>query len=201
MDLKHRKPTKLFWVDLEMTGLDVETEVITEAAVLISDFKLNLLNLNSDGDKNEGFEAVIHYSEGELKQKFDSEESGFWNSLPKERDKLIEACASSRLSLRDVEDSLIKIVEEFFNGEPVILAGNSIRMDRMFIDKYMPRFAALLHYRMFDVSTLKIWIEGNNHPARKKLEKHRALYDIYESIEELRYYLKKGWMSLEEEKA
>lgn len=185
--LKKEKPTKLLWMDLEMTGLDPEVEVITEVAALISDFKLKV---------EVEYEAKLHYSPAKLKAKFDAEVNGFWNSMPEERDRLVADCASSKLKLRDVENQLIKLVEDNFGVQPVILAGNSIRVDRMFIDKYMPRFAALLHYRMFDVTTLKIWIEGNGRQARKKEERHRALYDIYESIAELKYYLEKGWVRL-----
>lgn len=183
------KPTKLLWIDLEMTGLDPETEVITEAAVLVSDFKLEI---------EKEYEAVVHYSPAELKKKFDAEPNGFWNSMPEARDKLIKACADSKTSLEQLEDSLIEICKKNFpKGEMIVLAGNSIRVDRMFIDKYLPRFAALLHYRMFDVTAFKIWIEGNGREGRKKEERHRALYDIHESMAELKYYLEKGWMILE----
>lgn len=185
---KKMKPTKLLWVDLEMTGLDPEKEVITEIAALVSDFELNI---------EQEYEDTVHYAPSDLKARFDAEENGFWNSMPEERDKLIEACEKSTSSLKEIEDKMIEIVKKnFAEDESVILAGNSIRVDRMFIDKYMPRFAALLHYRMFDVTTFKIWIEGNGHDGRKKEERHRALYDIHESMAELKYYLDKGWMRL-----
>jgi oligoribonuclease len=184
-----QKPTKLLWVDLEMTGLDPNVEVITELAALVSDFKLNI---------EAEYEAVVHYSSEYLKKKFDAEPNGFWNSMPEERDKLLKSCSQSKLSLEDIENALIEICKKNFpKDEKIILAGNSIRVDRMFIDKYMPRFAALLHYRMFDVTTFKIWVEGNKHEGRKKEERHRALYDIHESMAELKYYLEKGWMVLE----
>ena len=186
--LKKQKPTKLLWVDLEMTGLDPQTEVITEVAALVSDFKLNV---------EAEYEAKVHYSPAKLKKMFDAEVNGFWNSMPEERDRLIADCEQSKLKLKDVEDELIALVKEHFPAdERVILAGNSIRVDRMFIDKYLPRFAALLHYRMFDVTALKIWIEGNGHEGRKKEERHRALYDIHESMAEVRFYLEKGWVKL-----
>jgi oligoribonuclease len=185
---KKQKATKLLWVDLEMTGLEPRDEVITEIAALVSDFKLNI---------ESEYEGVVHYSKEDLKARFNKEPNGFWNSMPKERDKLIKSCSESKLSLEDLEDSLIEICEKHFpKDEKIILAGNSIRVDRMFIDKYMPRFAGLLHYRMFDVTTLKIWIEGNGHQGRKKEERHRALYDIHESMAELKYYLEKGWVKL-----
>lgn len=185
---KKMKPTKLLWIDLEMTGLDPEAEVITEIAALVSSFGLAI---------EHEYEATVHYSPMDLKARFDKEENGFWNSMPEERDKLIAACDKSEINLEEIEDEMIKIVKKCFSKEEsVILAGNSIRVDRMFIDKYMPRFAALLHYRMFDVTTFKIWIEGNGHEGRKKEERHRALYDIHESMEELKYYLEKGWMKL-----
>ncbi len=186
-NLKRQKATKLLWLDLEMTGLDPETEVITEVAALVSDFELNV---------EKEYESKVHYSPTKLKNKFDKEVNGFWNSMPEERDRLVSDCAESKLKLSDIEDDLIALIKANFNGEPVVLAGNSIRVDRIFIDKYMPRFAELLHYRMFDVTTFKIWIEGNGHEGRKKEERHRALYDIHESMAELKYYLEKGWLRL-----
>jgi len=185
---KKQKPTKLLWVDLEMTGLDVKDEVITEIAALVSDFKLNI---------EAEYEATVHYTQQDLQARFDKEPNGFWNSMPESRDKLMESCASSKMSLKKIEKDLIKICKKSFpKDEKIVLAGNSIRMDRMFIDKYMPKLAALLHYRMFDVTAFKIWIEGNKHEGRKKEERHRALYDIHESMAELKYYLEKGWMKM-----
>lgn len=185
---KKVKPTKLLWIDLEMTGLDTDTEVITEVAALISDFKLNI---------EAEYEAVVHYAEEDLQKRFDAEEQGFWNSIPEERDRLKKACAESKKNLKEIEEELIEICKKNFpKDEKVILAGNSIRADREFIEKYMPDLTTLLHYRMFDVTGLKIWIEGNGHEGRKKEERHRALYDIHESMEELKYYLEKGWMRL-----
>lgn len=185
---KKVKPTKLLWMDLEMTGLDTETEVITEVAALISDFQLNI---------EEEYDAVVHYTEEDLQKKFDAEEQGFWNSMPEERDKLKKACAESNLSLAKIEKDLVKICKKVFSkDEKIILAGNSIRADREFIEKYMPELTKLLHYRMFDVSSFKVWIEGNGHEGRKKEERHRALYDIHESMAELKYYLEKGWLKL-----
>ncbi len=186
--IKKSKPTKLFWIDLEMTGLEPETEVITEVAALVSDFNLKI---------EAEYEATVHYSKSDLQARFDKEPNGFWNSMPEERDKLMESCAKSKTTLEEVEEELIDICKKnFLKDERIILAGNSIRVDRMFIDKYMPKFAELLHYRMFDVTTFKIWIEGNKHEGRKKEERHRALYDIHESMAELKYYLEKGWMKL-----
>jgi oligoribonuclease len=185
--LKKKKPTKLLWMDLEMTGLMPETEVITEIAALVTDFTLEV---------SKEYEAVVHYEANDLKARFDREENGFWNSMPEERDKLLKSCSESKQSLEDIENDLIALCKKYFKDEPVIIAGNSIRVDRIFIDKYMPRFAALLHYRMFDVSTFKIWIEGNGHQPRIKQERHRALYDIHESIEELKFYLEKGWLKI-----
>jgi oligoribonuclease len=185
---KKMKPTKLLWIDLEMTGLEPKDEVITEIAALVSDFDLNI---------EVEYEATVHYAPSDLKARFDKEPNGFWNSMPEERDKLIKACAESESSLEEIEDKMIELLKKnFADDESVILAGNSIRVDRMFIDKYMPRFAALLHYRMFDVTAFKIWIEGNGHEGRKKEERHRALYDIHESMAELKYYLEKGWLKI-----
>lgn len=173
------------WVDLEMTGLDPDNDVIIEVAALVSDFKFNILR---------EFESAVYYPAGFLEAKLNSDTGSFWNSRPKARDQLLRDCAKSVNSLRSVEIKLIEIIKEHFKDELVILAGSSIRVDRAFIDNYMPELAALLHYRMFDVTSFKIWIEGQGHKPRKKAERHRALYDIYESMEELKFYLEKGYL-------
>ena len=90
----------------------------------------------------------------------------------------------------DAEAALISLVKEHFSDEPAILAGNSIYNDRNFIRAGWPRLDALLHYRMLDVSSLKIIMKGKYDIGFEKTDKHRALSDIQESIAELEYYLK-----------
>ncbi len=186
--LKSKKPTRLLWVDLEMTGLNPAEDVISEVAIIVTDFKFHQL---------EQFSSAVNYPKGFLEQKFDSEPNQFWNSRPAGRNDLLKSSAQSVHNLRSIEQKILALVKEYFKGELVILAGNSIRVDRAFIDNYMPELAATLHYRMLDVSSFKIWIEGNGHPSRKKIEKHRALSDIEESIAELKFYLQQGWLKID----
>ena len=90
-----------------------------------------------------------------------------------------------------MENDLIALVEEHFGGEPAILAGNSIHNDRKFIERWWPGFDLRLHYRMLDVSSFKIWMQGKNHMEYTKKDVHRAFDDIQASIAELQYYLEK----------
>ena len=89
----------------------------------------------------------------------------------------------------EVENDLCTLVKKYFlPKETVYLAGNSIRVDRSFIDVYMPKFSKILHYRMLDVTAFKLLWTGQGGTEYKKAEHHRALDDIHESIAELKYY-------------
>lgn len=167
--------TKLFWIDLEMTGLDVEKEVIIEAAAIITD--LNFAELAT-------FESVVRQPQIYL----DNMDS--WNK---------EHHGKSGLTARVpmgaepsyVESKLIELVDRFFPNpkERPMIAGNSIAQDRLFIDKYFKSFSKRLHYRSLDVSSWKIVFREKFGKEVKKTNQHRALDDIRESIQELQYYL------------
>ena len=92
---------------------------------------------------------------------------------------------------RTVEQELIELVEKHFGAEPAILAGNSIHSDRAFIKKYMPALDLKLHYRMLDVTTLKIIMQGKFGYEYEKEAPHRAFDDIQASIAELQHYLER----------
>jgi oligoribonuclease len=166
---------KLFWIDMEMTGLDVGKEVIIEVATIITD--LNFTELDS-------YEAVVKQPQAYL-DRMDE-----WNTTH-HRDSGLTAKVPSGKDPEIVEQHLIYLQEKHFpdtKNRP-ILAGNSISQDRLFIDKYMPRFSERLHYRTLDVTSWKILFAGKYNKLYRKQNQHRALDDIRESIQELQYYI------------
>ncbi len=166
--------SRLFWIDLEMTGLDIKKEVIIECAAIVSDLNFQILD---------SFEAVVKQPQHYLDQ-MDS-----WNRKHHHESGLI-AKVSSGLSPEEVENHLISMVKRHFpNEERPILAGNSISQDRLFIDKYWPNFASILHYRTLDITSWKIIFNSKYQIKYQKVNSHRALNDIQESIEELKFYL------------
>lgn len=168
-------PTRLFWIDLEMTGLDVNKEVIIECAALVTDFDFKILDQ---------YEAVVKQPQKYLDAMDD------WNKKH-HRESGLTAKVPGGYDPVDVESDLIKMVEKHFpasEGKP-ILAGNSIAQDRLFIDKYFTRFAGLLHYRMLDVTSWKIIFNSRFGIRYEKKNAHRALEDIRESVAELQFYI------------
>lgn len=165
---------KLFWIDLEMTGLDVEKEVIIECAALITDINFKIVDQ---------FEAVIKQPQHYLDAMDD------WNRKH-HGDSGLTAKVANGLHSDEVEDHLISMVKKHWgrNDRPM-LAGNSVAQDRLFIDKYWAGFGALLHYRALDVSSWKIIFNNKYNIKYQKQNAHRALDDIKESIAELEYYL------------
>ena len=174
------KQTKLLWMDLEMTGLEPEKDRILEVAAIVTDW---------DFTEIAQFQAAQKVDKKLIEQRMVGE---FWDKFPEVRDSLIEQNQSATPA-NEVEDSLLKLIDEHFDAdERVLLAGNSIHQDRKFIDREWPRLAERLHYRMLDVSAWKVVFEGKYRKKFAKPEAHRAIDDIRGSIEELKYYLKKG---------
>lgn len=169
--------TKLFWLDMEMTGLDVEKEVIIEVAAIITDFNFKELDT---------FETVVRQPQKYL------DAMDAWNKDHHKKSGLT-AKVPFGMEPDQVEAKLVDLVKKHFpdtNDRPV-LAGNSIMQDRVFINKYMPDLAPRLHYRMVDVSSWKVIINNKFNYIYKKSNSHRALEDIRESIGELRAYCDK----------
>lgn len=175
---KHAKPTKLLWVDLEMTGLEPDKDLILEVAALVTDFS---------------FQPLASY-EATVKQELQSvrlrmQQNSWWENYPANRDAFLKSVGSGVLSSQ-VEQDIVAIIDEQFKGEPAVLAGNSVHMDRAFIKQAWPALYQKLHYRLLDVSSLKVLMQGKYGIEYQKQENHRALGDIKESIAELQYYLK-----------
>lgn len=165
--------SRLLWIDMEMTGLDHEKEVPIEIAAIVTDFQFKEL-----GD----YHAIIKQPKSFLDAMDD------WNKQHHGASGLTAAVPNGR-DPQLVEEDLLKLIAAHF-PEPAVIAGNSIGQDRLFINKYFPKFAAKLHYRMLDVTAWKVIMQGRYSVRYDKRNTHRALDDIRESIAELNHYLK-----------
>ncbi|KAF2366582.1 Exonuclease RNase T/DNA polymerase III [Trinorchestia longiramus] len=138
---KMKKDERLVWVDLEMTGLDVGKEEIMEAAVLVTDGDLAVVA--------EGPNLILKVDSKVL------DNMGEWCKNQHGKSGLTDKCLNSDVSVASAEDQLLEFIKEHTQAGTAPLAGNSIGADKKFLDKYMPRFMAHLHYRVVDVSTVK----------------------------------------------
>jgi oligoribonuclease len=167
----------LVWVDMEMTGLDPDSDRIIEVAVVVTDSNLNILG--------EGPVFAIHQTD-EMLDGMDA-----WNKGTHGRSGLIERVKASTVSEAEAESALIDFLKHFVPNGKSPMCGNTICQDRRFMVRGMPKLEAFFHYRNLDVSTLKElckrW-KPELASGFKKHQKHTALADIIESIEELRYY-------------
>lgn len=174
----------ILWVDLEMTGLDHIEDRILEVAAIVTDWDFNEIATYTA--------AVKVDSELVERRMFHGPAAEFYNKFPANRDALIKQNSEQGRAPEVVEDEILELINQHFSADkPVLLAGNSIHMDRKFIDNEWPRLSRRLHYRMLDVSAWKVVFEGKYKKKFSKPEVHRALDDIRGSIMELKYYLKK----------
>jgi len=169
---------RLVWIDCEMTGLDYVNDALVEIACVVTDFDLNPL-----GD---GVDLVIKPPAEAVAQMDD-----FVRSMHEKSGLITEL--DSGITLQEAEQQVLAYVREHCSdGSRPPLAGNTVATDRAFISRDMPDLDAFLHYRIVDVSSIKElsrrWYPRAYFAAPAKLGNHRALADIQESIEELRYY-------------
>jgi oligoribonuclease len=169
----------LVWLDMEMTGLDPEKERIIEIATILTDG--NLVEIGTGPD------LVIHQDDAILAAMDE------WNRTHHKASGLTERVRTSAVTDGDAEAQTLAFINQHCGAkERPVLAGNSIHQDRRFIRRYMPKLDARLHYRMVDVSTIKElarrWFPAIIAKQPPKKDTHRALDDIRESIDELRYY-------------
>ncbi len=170
----------LIWIDLEMTGLDPDNDVIIEVATIVTDQHLNTLA--------EGPVYAIHQSD-EVLQGMDE-----WNTRQHGKSGLTERVRNSRITAAEAEADTLAFLQQWLPKGKSPMCGNSICQDRRFLVRYMPKLESYFHYRNLDVSTIKelAWrwrpelLEGV-----QKAGTHLALDDIRESINELKYYREK----------
>ncbi|HMH70470.1 MAG TPA: oligoribonuclease [Candidatus Saccharimonadales bacterium] len=175
------KQAKILWVDLEMTGLDANNDLILEVAAIATDWDFNEIAT---------YEGIIKNEDMTLDERL-AANSVFWDANPESKNGLVLQNKDGK-ELAEIEDELLEFIDEHFEKDaPVLLGGNSIHMDRRFIVSQWPRIDARLHCRMLDVSAWKVVFEGKFKKKFAKPEEHRALGDIRGSIMELKYYLTK----------
>ncbi len=170
-------PTHLLWLDMEMTGLSPETDRIIEVAIVVTHADLNTVA--------EGPVLVVHQPD-EVMNAMDN-----WNKGTHGKSGLIDRVKASQLNEAEAEAQMLEFVKQHVAAKVSPMCGNSICQDRRFMARSMPQLEAFFHYRNLDVSTLKElakrWRPGLSE-GFKKSNKHEALADIYESIDELKYY-------------
>lgn len=177
--MAYEKVQNLLWLDMEMSGLDVNKEAIIEVACIVTD--LNFRELDC-------FETVVKQPQSYL------DNMDAWNKEHHGKSGLT-AKVPEGMEPEMVEAKLVDLINKHFPESKTdlkkrpIMAGNSIAQDRLFIDKYFKVLSSRLHYRMVDVSSFKVVVNNKYDIEYKKQNSHRALDDIRESIGELKYYL------------
>ncbi len=170
-------PNALIWIDLEMTGLDTDNDKIIEVATIITDSQLQIIA--------EGPVLALHQSD-EILNGMDE-----WNTKTHGKTGLTARVKASSLVESAVEQQTIEFLEQYVPKGKSPMCGNSICQDRRFLARTMPALEAFFHYRNLDVSSIKEiakrWKPGIL-PGFTKKNTHKALDDIRESIEELKYY-------------
>lgn len=167
----------LVWIDMEMSGLEPDTDRVLEVALIVTDKDLNLVE--------EGPVLVVHQSDAVL----DAMDN--WNKGTHGKSGLIDKVKASPYSEAEVEAAMIEFMKKYVGERKSPMCGNSICQDRRFLARHMPKLEAYFHYRNLDVSTLKE-LAARWRPELKegfkKANNHTALADIQESIAELQYY-------------
>ncbi|RZS47561.1 oligoribonuclease [Sphaerotilus mobilis] len=172
-----RHDQNLIWIDMEMTGLDPMTDRVIEIAVVVTDAQLQV--------RVEGPVIAVHQSDAVL------DGMDAWNRGTHGKSGLTERVKASTIDEAAAEAQVIEFLKGYVGARISPMCGNSICQDRRFLANYMPKLEAFFHYRNLDVSTLKElgkrW-KPEIMDGFKKHQKHTALADIHESIDELLYY-------------
>ena len=175
MTLRSRK--HLVWIDCEMTGLDPTHDTLLEIATIITDYDLQIVD--------RGPVLAIRQSDARL--------AGMdaWNRRTHKKSGLIDRVREEGVTLAEAERQTLVFVKRYCYARTAPLCGNSIGQDKRFLVKYMPTLHDFLHYKVVDVSSIKLLVAewyGGRYESPEKKELHRALDDIEESIAELDYY-------------
>lgn len=179
-------PDNLIWIDLEMTGLEPQTDFIIEIATLITDSQLNLLA--------EGPVLAIHQNDVVLAAMDD------WNRKQHGASGLVARVRASRVNEREAEARTLEFLSQYVPKGQSPICGNSICQDRRFLARWMPELETYFHYRNLDVSTVKE-LARRWYPNLKSFSKtstHLALQDIRDSIDELRFYRERLFVAAED---
>ncbi|MDO8610323.1 MAG: oligoribonuclease [bacterium] len=174
----------LIWIDMEMTGLNVERDKILEIAIIITDSELNILD--------ESIDLVIHQPDDILDNMND------WCKEHLGQNGLTERSRHSTITINDARKLIFKLIRKYTEEKQGLLCGNSVYVDRMFLKKFFPKIESYLNYRIIDVSSIKEvakrWYAkdvGEFLEHKKTDLSHRALDDIKWSINELKFYREK----------
>lgn len=180
MNAKHKTHTgNLIWLDLEMTGLEPETDMILEMALVITNRDLEIID--------EGPPIVLACPE----EKLDAMDK--WNKCTHSGSGLLAAVKQSSITVAEAEKMALEYVGQYVVAGESPMCGNTICQDRRFLARHMRKLHDFFHYRNLDVSSFKLacnwWLaESQRAPVASKNAKHRALADILDSIEEMSYY-------------
>jgi oligoribonuclease len=177
MTLRSRK--HLVWIDCEMTGLDPTHDTLLEIATIITDYDLQVVD--------RGPVLAIRQSDARLAA------MDAWNRRTHKKSGLIDRVREEGVTLAEAERQTLAFVKRYCYARTAPLCGNSIGQDKRFLVKYMPTLHDFLHYKVVDVSSIKVLVAewyGGKYASPEKKELHRALDDIEESIAELDYYRK-----------
>ena len=169
----------LVWIDCEMTGLDPAKNTLLEIATIITNYDLEIID--------RGPVLAIKTSQARL------EAMDRWNQRTHKQSGLLERVKTEGVSVAEAERQTLAFVKKYCYAKTAPLCGNSIGQDKRFLAKYMPELHEYLHYKVVDVSSIKVLIKewyGGKYESPKKQELHRALADIEESIAELDFYRK-----------
>ena len=179
VNLKTFEPSKLLWLDLEMTGLDPKEDLVLELAIEVTDMNLETLD---------SYENRIKHPKPAVVDRMNK--NIWWRDYPENRNDFLEGLSEAK-PIQAVEKELLRIIEHHFGkDDPVVLAGNSIYNDRLFIKQWFPELELRLHYRMLDVTSFKILMQSRYSVYFEKPEVHRAYEDVQASIAELQHYFK-----------
>lgn len=182
-----KDPLNLIWIDLEMTGLDTENDVIIEIATIVTDKDLNVLGL--------GPMLAIHQPDALL------DGMDEWNTRQHGQSGLTERVRNSTTSMAEAEQATIEFLQQFIDAGTSPMCGNSICQDRRFLSREMPELEKFFHYRNLDVSSVKEIAKRWRPELLKGFKKqgsHLAMDDIKDSIAELSYYRKVFFMTEEQ---